>query len=481
MTKVRREVWALSNDATDKTLEWYAAGVKAMRARPINDHRSWRFQAAIHEYVRARDPLAAATDALPSSSDRDRYWTQCQHGSWFFLPWHRMYLHHFEAILRQDIIAAGGPADWALPYWNYARSDDKPQARSVPPAFRAPFLPDGTANPLFVAERSAAANAGTPIADDLDVSAAAAFQERLFSDGTFVGAFGGPETGFMHGGDVVGNIEDRPHGSMHVAIGGGFPAGWMSRFYTAALDPLFWLHHANIDRLWEVWLGQGQGRANPSVALWRDTQFHFRDVAGADVVMTPAQVEDTTSARLDYEYDDLGNAIPAHAGGISPTPAAAMTTRNARLVGATEQPFEIGAAAHRAVVPTHTARAVTAKHAGVAPLRTPRVFLQFEHLTSVEGAPPYDVYVGVPEGEDARNHPDRHVGRLSMFGVVEASSEEGPHAGSGLTYSIEITELLTRLRSLPDWDADNLPITLLPLQAAAQARVRVGRVGLYSE
>lgn len=480
MTRVRREVWAITNDPSDKTLEWYAKGVKAMRARPINDHRSWRFQAAIHEYVRTRDPLAVAGEALPSPSDQTRYWTQCQHGSWFFLPWHRMYLHHFEAILRQDIVAAGGPADWALPYWNYARSDDKPQARSVPPAFRAAQV-NGSANPLFVAERSAAANAGNPIADDVDVSAASALAEQLFSDGSFVGAFGGPETGFMHGGDVVGSLEDTPHGSMHVAIGGGFPAGWMSRFYTAALDPLFWLHHANIDRLWEVWLRQGLGRANPSVALWRDTQFRFRNAAGADVIMTPAQVEDTTSALLDYSYDDLGNAVPAHTAGLAPTPPAAMTTRNARLVGATEQPFEIGDIAHRAVVPTHTARAVTAKHTGAAPVQSPRVFLQFEHLTSVAGAPPYDVYVGVPEGEDPRNHPDRHVGRLSLFGVVEASSEEGPHAGSGLTYSIEITQLLARLRAQPDWDADKLPVTLLPLQTATQARVRVGRVGLYSE
>ena len=48
---------------------------------------------------------------------------QCQHISWFFLPWHRMYLFFFESICRSII---QGPPDvpdaikatWALPYWD---------------------------------------------------------------------------------------------------------------------------------------------------------------------------------------------------------------------------------------------------------------------------------------------------------------------------------------------------------------------------
>jgi hypothetical protein len=35
---------------------------------------------------------------------------------------------------------------------------------------------------------------------------------------------------------------------MHVRVG-----GFMGAFNSAGLDPLFWLHHCNIDRLWEVW------------------------------------------------------------------------------------------------------------------------------------------------------------------------------------------------------------------------------------
>ena len=34
----------------------------------------------------------------------------------------------------------------------------------------------------------------------------------------------------------------------------GGATGFMGGFSTAPLDPLFWMHHCNIDRLWEVWV-----------------------------------------------------------------------------------------------------------------------------------------------------------------------------------------------------------------------------------
>ena len=46
-------------------------------------------------------------------------WQECAHNHWFFLPWHRAYLLEFEAVVSEHIVALGGRADWALPYWNY--------------------------------------------------------------------------------------------------------------------------------------------------------------------------------------------------------------------------------------------------------------------------------------------------------------------------------------------------------------------------
>ena len=100
-----------------------------MSARPITYPTSWRYQAAIHDYIRTRDPLAVNGETMPSSADQTKYWRQCQHGSWFFLPWHRGYLAYFEQIVRAEIVRQGGPADWALPYWNYS-DDEEPNADS---------------------------------------------------------------------------------------------------------------------------------------------------------------------------------------------------------------------------------------------------------------------------------------------------------------------------------------------------------------
>src|SRR6516225_462217 len=111
----RRDVWKL--DEWDPILLWYAKAIGTMQTRAMQDPTSWRYQAAIHDYVAGADPLAQAGDVLPSNGDQNRFWQQCQHGSWFFLSWHRMYLFYFEQIVTAAIVQLGGPANWALPYW----------------------------------------------------------------------------------------------------------------------------------------------------------------------------------------------------------------------------------------------------------------------------------------------------------------------------------------------------------------------------
>jgi tyrosinase len=44
---------------------------------------------------------------------------------------------------------------------------------------------------------------------------------------------------------------ENPHGAVHVAIGGQY--GHMSQLSYSAFDPMFWLHHANVDRLFAMW------------------------------------------------------------------------------------------------------------------------------------------------------------------------------------------------------------------------------------
>jgi tyrosinase len=129
MVRIRRDVWKLPS--TDDTLTWYARSVAKIQSRLITDPTSWRYQAAIHDYRPTDDPLARPGETLPSQAEQLKFWFRCQHGSWFFLPWHRGYLFYFEQILLQIIQQLKGPSTWALPYWNYS-DPANPNARCLP-------------------------------------------------------------------------------------------------------------------------------------------------------------------------------------------------------------------------------------------------------------------------------------------------------------------------------------------------------------
>lgn len=496
--RVRRDVWKLP--AGDTTLEWYGKAIGAMKQRQLNDPTSWRYQAAIHDYFRASDPLATPGDVLPTANEQRLYWSQCQHGSWYFLPWHRMYLHYFEKIVASVIASLNGPADWALPYWNYSDTTNA-NARRIPPAFRSPQLPGGGMNHLFVANRSAASNSGGIVASPPFVALAAALNDSTFSGQSTGGnpGFGGPQTNLSHSGGVIGRLEQTPHGSMHVAVGG--PGGWMSGFNTAGLDPLFWLHHANIDRLWVVWRKRNAQHLNPTQAAWRNRTFRFHDATGAAVTLTPGQVVDTTVAPLRYRYEVESDPLAAAPGPVfgaaaAGTRGATMPRRvNPEMVGATQRPIELTGQAETARMAVRAPSGpgfAAARSAG-----TPQqVYLNIENITG-EGEPTsYAVYLNVPNGDDPEQHPELFAGILPMFGVAEASRPARGHSGSGLQYSLEVGDVVRTLQDADAWDPQDIRITFVPAlpgeaadeegtpfaasaRRAAASPIQVGRVSLY--
>jgi hypothetical protein len=211
---VRREIWTVERGADDPPWDLYTLGyaraIGTMRERQPDDPTSWSYQAALHgTYQVPADPL----------------WNGCQHGSWFFLPWHRMYIWYFEQIVRSAVAESGGPDDWALPYWNYT---DGPAGSAVlPPAFRVETLPDGGPNPLFVPDgnRQPAVNAGAAL-PSIVTSTAQALRSTSFSPG-----FGGLPRGPVHFANPHGLLESQPHDNIHVVVGGdvtrvGCNEGW---------------------------------------------------------------------------------------------------------------------------------------------------------------------------------------------------------------------------------------------------------------
>ena len=261
---VRRNVFALSPNGTEMTA--LRRGIDVMRARADTDPTSWNYQARIHGIIRGggQPPFGAP-------------WGSCRHVSDDFLSWHRLYLHFFERILRD----ASGDPEFALPYWDYS----VPGQNALPPAFRQQF-----GNPLFEARRNAGINAGNPI-NPIVASSAGAMQTLRFARPFFSAA-----------------LENQPHNVIHVEIGGA-----MADPATAGEDPIFWLHHANIDRLWSRWIASGNGRANPTTNAFLNTPFSFVDERGQFVTARGADALDP-QGQLGYRYDDE----PAAPAGLDP-------------------------------------------------------------------------------------------------------------------------------------------------------------------
>ena len=294
MARLRRDIAELDG-VWSPEIEWYARAILDLWQRPANDRTSWRYLGAIHGidlngWLQAG--ILSQGEPLPPSNEQQRLFDQCQHAGWYFLPWHRGYVAAFEAIVGQTIADLGGPDDWGLPYWNYLDTNNA-NARNIPEAFLTPTLPDGTANPLATPPRGGTQVLGPQpwFPGDINLQAQGV---RRYTAAPGTNSYGGGVTGFAQFGNQNGAVERNPHNSVHVLVGGvgvGQPPGWMSNPDYAALDPIFWLHHCNIDRLWEAWMSNS-GNVQETSAAWLGgpfpRRFQMPDAAGNLSVFTPA-------------------------------------------------------------------------------------------------------------------------------------------------------------------------------------------------
>ena len=245
-----------------------------------SDPKSWFFQAATHAYNDAAYADALARDPGVARVDAQRFWNKCPHfgqSSADFLIWHRAFIYNFERVLRD---AAGDPM-LALPYWDYS----KPEGRAFPQIFADEFLDRAgrVPNSLYHPNRESAFVTGRfDISDAVGEASATMTAANFFSDIGRPG-FAGDILDSQH--TQLGLIEQRPHNDIHIAVGGaiGTVNGAMADIPTAAFDPVFWVHHANIDRLWAEWScmpGKSWGPMPPDAWL-NEEPWEFMDVGGS--------------------------------------------------------------------------------------------------------------------------------------------------------------------------------------------------------
>jgi tyrosinase len=164
------------------------------------------------------------------------------HGNWGFLPWHRSYLLDLERELQSIDETV------SLPYWKF----DEPAAKVLSLAFMG--VPDANDRVQFTA--------GHPFkqwkAEDLGgIVRGTGFppankppglktEEATIALGAGVfTVFGKP---YRRASDDC--IEKNPHGFAHTSFG---PSSWIYTPAIAPRDPMFFLLHANVDRLWAKW------------------------------------------------------------------------------------------------------------------------------------------------------------------------------------------------------------------------------------
>lgn len=434
-----------------EALEIYKDAVEKMLSLPLSDSRNWYRQAAIHML-------------------------DCPHGNWWFFNWHRPFLGYFEQICRE----VTKKEKFALPYWDWT-ADPK-----LPDAFWKPtratnvldpgsdfFIEDKT---KFVAAmktpmedflsglstaqkaelgkrfthvdwdtikfyldyfypgrsgaRGAEANIGELVARAKDAVKASVIKTGLdnerFDDptNTHIAFNAGITAQHSAGSGKIAEIESEPHNWVHNSLS-GLMAGMLS-----PTDPIFWLHHANIDRIWTVWakLQHDRGKsAAPSTTVAAqynsEPYLFFVDASGAPVTGKTA-VDFMLTTPFDYDY------------GVTLAIAARRSPINKEVdVNATiEQPdFAIGEYARASVT-------IPAKQLALLRPSTQGELEGVAYVTFTGMAPgsfAYDLYItGADNGANLTPESREFAGSFTFFGMMPGTHD----MPNETTVSIPITD-----------------------------------------
>jgi hypothetical protein len=386
IVRVRKNVYNL----TTAELNAIKVGIYKMKALPYTNPTSWAYQAAIHG--------TTMNDNLPS-------WNTCHLNgeSDFFFSWHRMYLYFFERILR----AKSGRQYLTLPYWDT-------QANPVIPAS---YRDNSPVNPLYDATRNSTMNSGGSLPSTIST----AYNSSLAIT-----------TYYSFQNDLNGG----PHGAVHNTISGN-----MSFVTTAAQDPVFWLHHSNVDRLWEKWLGMCGGRSNPTDGTWRSKSFTFFDENGTAVTLSGNQIVEIAN-QLRYRYQDLP-VVPS----CTSSRPVAPPTRDELITK--EAAVEINGRTQRTAFTETSAdkvqQFIRQKNRSTFNFNTTaqqeRLIVTFEGITvehMPEGA--IEVYLNLPEGATPSAQSSHFAGLLDLFTAEHHARHSKNGIISGGTVDMDATK-----------------------------------------
>jgi tyrosinase len=453
----------ISSPAGQRMIALYALAVRAMQDPAINyppQPHSWIFQSYIHSVPsNPFDPansgglyngtpeLATRIDQIygnPAPGSRQaawkaaalKCWSTCTHGSPLFPIWHRWYMYYFERVCRRMC----GSATFQLPYWNYASNIGG--SLQLPPAFvpqqTQPFPAQqrlvfddrgpGFANPQGKGAQNVLMNGGGYLPYPLiDYQPALAATRMFPSDTSFPDPW--PSPTFTRLG-FTGRLECYPHDMVHNYVG-----GWMGNVPSAAGDPIFFVHHCQIDRLYASWEAKpgiqynwGTTDDDPAEATWKGHASWFVDETGKPVSVRMGNAVDT--AALGYRYDNLAQPVPP----VSPL-----------LQGTAAQPLTEVAAQRAAALDVRAGgAAVTLQPApgllAASPSTTgiPAVLTLSDVVLLRRPPAPLAVFVNLPEGTPATIDGPYYAGTLNLFHFDLGTGRRMMH-GPGAAHAMAMT------------------------------------------
>lgn len=278
-------------------LESLEKALKIMKEKGCDDPLSWYYQGAMHwvpDTINGKNKLC---DSYQTYKDKKEAWDNCTHSESgdeeiHFLVWHRMYIYHFEKIVRK----LSGDSKFALPYWGYTNLQDSLKNRTMPEIFR------NKTTSLYQSARLDSLLNGSPISGK---TVRRISLTKLNENNTYV--------------LYNKNMDAAPHGAMHNYIGFGNDTlgkskhneiwqqntdGMMAEVATAAFDPIFWLHHSNIDRIWQQWTNSPNGQKVLLEELQKvPWDYVFYDENGKKVTYDVEEVVKILYT-MDYDFDD---------------------------------------------------------------------------------------------------------------------------------------------------------------------------------
>lgn len=397
--------------------------------RPKDQKVGWFNYAAIHG-IPSNDPDAGKLPATIKA-----YWSQCHNDESLFFIWHRAYL----AAIERNLQKLSGVPTLRLPYWDWYKNP------SLPAIFREEFLDAGKKekNSLYNRNRDPAVQAG----DDVWFSSSSG----ALDDTSFFG--------FQTG------LDGSEHGDIHIGVAGGAISD-MGRVPTAARDPIFWLHHCNIDRLFTAWISLKR-KAPDQAASFAAGKFAFPIDQDADYKPVASTLDMNSTSPLGQVYESLEAPFSQKVAQVTKRPPVSRT------ISANARPFG------RSILALNAATSVTVPTSGVSlafalpsdsdprlnsvfnsvPLREATsviIVLEGVRLDSpANGLTGFDVFVNLPEGQQA-GAGDYKVGSIALFNLTVDHGDH--HGGAGSTFRFAATNQ-ARLRGEL---TSNVVVSLVP-------------------